>query len=465
MLNIHFEVELWITFYARNRQHMSFKLKINVTDQLLEDFYVGMDLLGHYRKVYETNETLMLQEHNIPRTITVSPANGLFPIPIHSMNGLCEGQITISQMSVILKPNSMHTVRVDTQFPQPYQLKDLKLIFNNIYDSLQLIQATCRKDTPEGVLEITISNEGSFPIYLEPGDSIGKLVPRGRKELQQLAYETRADMPQASAAEISLLERKLSEDEFLTNEEIRDELDSYVNTGKCSMSASYAIDNSPKLQIFEMRDETVHSPEELINAIKVEHLPPEHQKLVLDMFRRNINVLAVSEFDVVHTDLIEAAIVLKPDIKICNSKYIPIPSHIRPGAIKLMKQFLDNGILEYTDEPSPFTSNVLFIPKKNPLECRGILDSRILNYHTVRMSVTMTSHSEILSLLEGKRMADSCRCGKCILCNRNREKIQGAHILLRPQGQETAILLPSAGLGQQFSVSSNPAVESIVWHP
>ena len=160
--------------------------------------------------------------------------------------------------------------------------------------------------------------------------------------------------------------------------------------------------NSQTLQVFESKEIETFSPEQLIDGLQTSHLSPADAVKVKTLFSTHIEVLAKNEFDVTHTPILTAVIDIKserPEIQ--NSYYIPIKNDLKSEADKLIGYYLEKGILQICDEHTPFISNLIFVKKKTG-KLRAILDARIINQNTKKLSMSLTSHQEILALMSGK---------------------------------------------------------------
>ena len=428
-LNILFEVEMWLTFYTSDERQVSYFHGIQICDGGLEDdFYLGDCFLGSTKKVYETPNILMLQKDGrVHRTITVEPNNDLFPIPIHTNKKLNSGVITIDSL-VILKPKHLTHIEASAALESPWAISDVTFRLESFCEGLHVISADYTRDSNKRnrgdttKVRLTLSNAAEYPIRLDPGDQIGTLVPKRRASLQAITPAHRSDaymvdankvplpdrvmslMEPISHSEMGMMEEKLREDKFYTEDDIAQQLQYYQETGKCSLTASQALEDSPMLQILEEPEENEvnFTPEELIEGLPLKHLSHGQREQVKAIFREHIDCLARNSFDVTHTPLLKAKIVLKPDAKITNAKHIPIAWHLMKGAARLINYYIKKGIMVRTTKPSMFTSNIMFLPKKDTTQLRALLDARILNYNCKKLSMAMTSHQEILAMLSSK---------------------------------------------------------------
>ena len=161
--------------------------------------------------------------------------------------------------------------------------------------------------------------------------------------------------------------------------------------------------SSNKLHVFTEPDLKIYTVEEMLADLPLSHLDEQDASKVRKIFRDNSDILAKDEFDVHHTPLLQAKIELKQDLPpIMNAKYTPINPKLAPQADKLINYYLERGILQFCNSASPFTSNLQFILKANKT-IRAILDARLLNNNSKKLSMSLTSHQEIIALLANQQ--------------------------------------------------------------
>ena len=175
---------------------------------------------------------------------------------------------------------------------------------------------------------------------------------------------------------------------------------SMIDTAECE-TPPIRVDMAYNSHNFDKPDLVEYTPKQLIEGINLKHLKDKEAKLVRKIFTRQIDCLARNELDVTANPLIQGRIHLKnPEPKVMNSNYIPIKPELMAEADQLIQYYLDKGILEYSKIASPFISNLHFVKKKSG-KIRATLDSRIINDNTEKLSMSLTSHNEILSLISG----------------------------------------------------------------
>jgi hypothetical protein len=76
--------------------------------------------------------------------------------------------------------------------------------------------------------------------------------------------------------------------------------------------------------------------------------------------------------------------------------------HVIPKANEILEQMEKYGIIRECHVPTPYCSNILVIPKKDPSQVRLLFDGRLLNYNTKRMPVAIITKAEILAHLINK---------------------------------------------------------------
>lgn len=392
-----FYVTLWISFNTTYGRSNPIEHEFTIIDNLMEHIYFGNDILASSRKILETGtEMVFTSDINIKRTVTISPSHDLYTIPIYTTRRDEDNTKIIYQDNftefnieeeVYLPPGGVIAIK---QYLQHAHMYDPSMIFIDHYDQISI---TCEAiDHNHVTLSITNHNKND-PCHISSGDTF----------MQKHCSQNYCPV-YASINNVSYLREILEEDQHLSPDERYEEIQEFLAKGHCQTSASHALEQHGRLQIFNPppAKETVDfTPEQLIQELPIGHLDKEAQEQLRRIFTENINVLARNEFDVQHTDLIEATIEVGKTDKILDTKYIPVPAGMTEEADKLIQYYIDKGIISLADKASPFISNVIFV-RKSTGKVRGILDARLINYNTKKLACSLTSHQEIMDLLSTK---------------------------------------------------------------
>ena len=434
--------EVWITFESTDGRMFSFRKTIHLHKNLNDCCYVGSDITGSARTLLTTSHSMLLKgnlaaEYEINITgltndvydipinteakrqnqaphitytpplpkpkipdqlkphlpITVYPT-GPPPTPAFSAQAKPPTQVTFAN-EINLAPNQTYiaTANIDIVGDMTSRMHDY---VHTHFHNVTLVPPTTSNET-----QMSIHNGHEHHVTLTHGDTFDP-KPVGIN-INTVTTNTDGKL------------NSIHNDPNMTESEKLAQLEKYAEQGACTISATHYVESRPKLQILDQQETIDYTDDQLIDGLKLDHLPPEDQLIVREMFRRNINMLARNEFDVEANPYITAVIELKDDFQPMTSKYIPIPIHLREDAIKLIRYYLKKGVIEYCHEPTPFVSNMLFQRKKSG-KIRGILDARIINYNTKKVAVAMTSGQEITGFLTNKRHITTIDISNAYFC-------------------------------------------------
>ena len=184
----------------------------------------------------------------------------------------------------------------------------------------------------------------------------------------------------------------------LTEEERQALIDQYIREGYYDIPPSVLVDNAKYIcELPGDPDETPATDEELLSELKLEHLTNGQRNLVLEMFKRNMEVFSRNEFDNPPSPVLEVDMQLIESAKdkVLNQKYREIPLKDRPAVIKSLNQMYRSGLTRRCPEPSPVLSNILVAYRKSG-KPRIIIDMRALNSILVKVPTIISNVSEIM---------------------------------------------------------------------
>jgi hypothetical protein len=143
-----------------------------------------------------------------------------------------------------------------------------------------------------------------------------------------------------------------------------------------------------------------------INMFDLKHFDKTDKEYLINILLRTKPAFSMHKYDIGRTHLIEMDIELNGNHTRIQ-KMIPMPLHVRDRAKEILDQMKHYGIIRECNEPSPYCSNILVIPKKDNVNVRLLFDGRLLNYDTVRYPMALFSKPEILAELVNKRHLSS----------------------------------------------------------
>jgi len=215
--------------------------------------------------------------------------------------------------------------------------------------------------------------------------------------------ETISFPARAAIAKIQTTDRIIdaSMDEYLEDKELAEK-------GYHKPSITNYIEN--RTMITEAEYEKI-SPEEItdedfLNLFDLRHFDDFHKEYFYNILLRSRPAFAMHKYDIGKTHLIEMDIELNGNHTRIQ-KMIPMPLHVREKARDILDQMKRYGIIRECNEPSPYCSNILVIPKKDNVSVRLLFDGRLLNYDTVRYPMALVTKPEILAELANKKHLSS----------------------------------------------------------
>ena len=143
-----------------------------------------------------------------------------------------------------------------------------------------------------------------------------------------------------------------------------------------------------------------------INMFDLKHFNKSDKDHLIDILLQTKKAFSMHKYDIGKTHLIEMDIELNGNHTRIQ-KMIPMPLHVRDRAKDILDQMKKYDIIRECNEPSPYCSNILVIPKKDNVSVRLLFDGRLLNYDTVRYPMALVSKPEILAELVNKRHLSS----------------------------------------------------------
>ena len=159
----------------------------------------------------------------------------------------------------------------------------------------------------------------------------------------------------------------------------------------------------------EFKDHQNERESDPIQKVKLDHLSPEIQEDIRKILRRNEACLARHSLHVgkVPENILTAKIPLKEsEDKYKVQKFFPLPPAIKTGIQKIIDQYLDMGILEYSHQPAQMISNLLAVKKKDG-SLRLLCDLRLLNSISQKLTAPFIQIPHIADLLQGKKFRSS----------------------------------------------------------
>ena len=199
---------------------------------------------------------------------------------------------------------------------------------------------------------------------------------------------------------IEYVKRQLKQEKSMNDEERAEALETFKNTGKYQHSVTKVIENNAKLSELKKDNKKKLTPEQCVNSLNLNHFSNEIQTKIRDMFMKYESVLAKSDFDIPRAKGVLADPIIRQEyVNQCMTvKYKPINLNIRDEVQEILSNMCDAGVIEETDEPTPFLSNLL-VAKKRSGQLRLLYDCRPSNMAIVNIPSTFTPKSDTIYVL------------------------------------------------------------------
>jgi hypothetical protein len=346
-----------------NRKLLLEKQQILVIQQLSDDFLLGSDILG-------SSFVSKIQSPNI-----------------HFTNGTTKfvEQMIIKQFpQVAFKAVKKLTINPENKIPVTFELTGYKPTcqpLEIVSHFPELVVTNVQQDNNR--LIATFQNETNEPLQINPNELI------------------------LTVSKTDFCEN-LPVDEYMCIEEKYRALDKFKQDGFYQPSVTSYIEGrnmiteADKIEIpGEINDE------EFLKMFDLQHFNTVDRNKLKQILIETRQAFSMHKYDIGKTSMITMDIELIKEEEDKVQKYVPIPMHVIPKANEILKQMETYGIIRECHVPSPYCSNILVIPKKDPSQVRLLFDGRLLNYNTKRMPVAIITKAEILAHLINKNHLSS----------------------------------------------------------
>ena len=211
-------------------------------------------------------------------------------------------------------------------------------------------------------------------------------------------YETGKTREELDA--INYVRRQLNDDASMNDQEKSEELETFKKTGKYQHSVTKVIEKNTKLSELKKDDKKRLTPQQCVDSLNLDHFEPETRTKIKTIFMKYESVLAKSEFDIPRAKGILADPIIRQEYvnKCMLVKYKSINLNIRDEVQEILSNMCDAGVIEETDEPTPFLSNLLVAKKRNG-KLRLLYDCRPSNMAIVNIPSTFTPKEDITYIL------------------------------------------------------------------
>ena len=207
---------------------------------------------------------------------------------------------------------------------------------------------------------------------------------------------------------LNYVEKKLQNDPAMNDTERAEALLTFQQTGKYQNSATSVINKNSKLSELKKDNKKRLTPEQCVDSLNLHHFDQPTQNKIRTMFMKYESVLAKSDFDIPRAKGILADPIIRQEYvnKCMLVKYKSINLNIRDEVQEILTNMCDAGVIEETDEPTPFLSNLLVTTKRNG-KLRLLYDCRPSNMAIVNIPSTFTPKTDITYVLGNAEFVSS----------------------------------------------------------
>ena len=211
-------------------------------------------------------------------------------------------------------------------------------------------------------------------------------------------YETGKTREQLDA--IEFIKRKLKKEHTMSEQEKQEVIEQFNRNGIYEQSVTTVIEKNSKLTELKKKDKKILTPEQCVDSLNLNHFDLPTQTKIRKLFLKYESVLAKSDYDIPRTNGIVAdPTVRKEYINKCMLvKHKVINMNLRDEVQEILNNMCDAGVIEQTDEPTPFLSNLLVAKKRNG-KLRLLYDCRPSNMAIVNIPSTFTPKTDITYVL------------------------------------------------------------------
>ena len=211
-------------------------------------------------------------------------------------------------------------------------------------------------------------------------------------------YETARTRQQLDA--IDFVKRRLGKEHTMSEQEKQEAIEQFSNNGIYEQSVTKMIEKNSKLTELKKKDKKTLTPEQCVDSLNLNHFDQPTQTKIRELFLKYEKVLAKSDYDIPRTNGIVADPTVRPEYinKCMLVKHKVINMNLREEVQEILDNMCDAGVIEQTDEPTPFLSNLLLAKKRNG-KLRLLYDCRPSNMAIVNIPSTFTPKTDITYVL------------------------------------------------------------------
>ena len=324
------------------------------------------------------------------------------------------------QMKVMFSPPSINVRSVESCVIQPDDFKQLSSHLSYDFNENEVHSFTPTEELGNfeayfyphrGINVFTIKNVTNFKLKINKGDIIGKISPLHmyydpNDTEDNLCYFM--DNEDFNRVNFIHFKDRIQHSSVLDEEEKHDLISDFERNNISQLPMSDYIEQYDRSQC-EFRDYKEEPTVDPIDKVKLGHLSPAVQDDIKRILEKNKACLARHPLHVgkVPEYILSASIPLKDtEEKYKVQKFFPLPPAIKTGIQKIIDQYLDMGILEYSHQPAQMISNLLAVKKKDG-SLRLLCDLRLLNSISQKLTAPFIQIPHIADLLQGKRYRSS----------------------------------------------------------
>ena len=377
-----------------------YDLEVMVVPQLQEKFILGNDFLG-------SDVVTSIQQDSLK--ILIPQTNETFGVPMScklATTTIFYPNFSCSLMRDVVVPAQSHKnvrLRLPRDGDFKHKVGGQYLVANTHVEGLETLDAMYTLRLSK-TLTLPVYNNTSEDIHLSMGSEVCSI--EFCHEQNYKANFLRPDQVYLNHTVGNSIPDFISEDEHLNEAEKLQASEKFETTGRHQQSMSHYVEKHSGLTEMALADVKPMTEREFEEQFDLKHLPSDHRKKFLQIFKRNKQAFSMSAKDIGKAKDIEMDIELdRPQPRI--QKYIPIPHTLRPQVRQILDQLLKFGVIRKCPEPSLYCSNLICVKKKDGKDIRIIFDGRPLNMDTTRLPMMLITKQEVMAHMCGKEIVST----------------------------------------------------------
>lgn len=317
--------------------------------------------------------------------------------------GASQNTIHVTNMRVTPAPNIPIAIIITNnsdQFIRMHKNQEIASLIDNdetpIYTSIQEVDAKTLKENQPHCENFVIKANGR----LKNNENELSLEENWMDDIPTPVKDYEMGKTREQLDKIEFIKRKMEKEHTMNEQEKQEAIEQFNRNGIYEQSVTRVIEKNSKLTELKKKDKKTLTPQQCVDSLNLDHFNQPTQTKIRKLFLKYEKVLAKSDYDIPRTNgIIADPIVRKEYINKCMLvKHKVINLNLRDEVQEILDNMCDAGVIEQTDEPTPFLSNLLVAKKRNG-KLRLLYDCRPSNMAIVNIPSTFTPKTDITYVL------------------------------------------------------------------